>query len=374
MTIKAKYLVLCVSVLLISCGSETDDTSGGTYDPLDAPEWETVRVVEIGDSEELMMQQPLSVFPLQDDHFMVSDFRANRVYVFSGEGDLHGSFLREGRGPGEVQMMNPIISMNEDGQVLIFSQMLRRFSLYRWEEESLNPKKDFTIEMFPRRFHLMPDGSIALIERTRMNMEAEDRIDYLHLIDSEGHMIEEEHMNFPVIEQMVINNPDGLPMMTFASPHHPELMTAFHDDYLFTLRRDEVGFSRYRISTGELVNEVSLHRPDRPVTREEKVEFVDELSDPFDLPAEQRNRLISEIPDIRGKSEGILYDPAGYVWVKLYDDEDPDWIIFSEDGKLEGVLSQPFEGMISSVNNYRMYGISSDEDELPLIMVYDAKR
>ncbi len=371
-TIFISLLSALVVFTLMSCGSEADGDAENGYDSLDLPVWQAEPVLQISDSDELMLQSPASIGSLDDDHIYVFDFRANRLHVLNEDGTLSNSFLREGRGPGEIQMPNPNISINEQNQLLVFSMMLRRFSLYGWENESLIPVNDFSLESFPMHFHLMPDGNVAYIERSsHLQQGDEPRYEQLHLINTEGERISESVLSFQMGDEIVMNTPDGAPLMSFASPHHPQLQYCFQDEYLFKIRQTEAGFSRYRISDGELITEVRLNLPDSEVTRQEKTDFIDQVSGPMDITSSDKARMVSEIPDIRGKTERIICDPSGYVWLKIQGDDTPDWIVFTDTGELTASFNQPFEGRVSKIEAGRMYIITQDEDELPLLKVFE---
>ncbi len=371
-TIFISLLSVLVVFTLMSCGSEADGDAESDYDSLDLPVWQAEPVLQISDSDELMLQSPISIGSLDEDHIYVFDFQANRLHVFNEDGTYSNSFFREGRGPGEIQMASPNISINEQNQLLVFSMMLRRFSLYVWENESLVSVNDFTLESFPMHFHLMPDGNVTYIERSsHLQQGDEPRYEQLHLINTDGERISESVLSFQMGDEIVMYTPDGAPMMSFASPHHPQLQYCFQDEYLFKIRQTEAGFSRYRISDGELITEVRLNLPDSEVTRQEKTDFIDRVSGPMDISSSDKARMVSEIPDIRGKTERIICDPSGYVWLKMQGDETPDWIVFTDTGELTASFNQPFEGRVSRIEDGRMYIITQDEDELPMLKVYE---
>lgn len=369
-------IALCslLALLLASCGSESESSNDENYTDIHAlPEISAELLLTIADSDELMFNFISDVAPTNDGHLLVLDSRSSKAYLFSGDGSLLGTGIGEGRGPGESQFTASRLSINQDDEFIIHSQVLRRFSIYDLEDSRIRPIVEISTDRFPSEFALLPDGTILLYERKETRPDGRD-YERFSIMSRDGEILRDEFLTLPPAETVVVRHPNGSIMMSISTQHHPANMIAVHDDLLLVANQTVAGFDMYQISTGELEREVRFNLPDMPVSEEEKRELLTGYTAVMDISTSQYNEMLAGIPDTRGKVSGLKYDPAGYVWLRITPEpgepEDTQrWIVLNESGELTGRWEPANGARLLRVQDGRLYTVASDENDLQEIEI-----
>ncbi len=351
-------------LLLVSCTTETSE-----YDSLEAPQVEFNLINEIRDSDDIMFGNIAAVEITKDHYVLAGDFSRNRLHIFDSNGTFIHSAINDGRGPGEIQRFFSF-RVTEDNQVMIYDIPGQRFVFFDFTGTDLAFKYDMLIDSFPRYFHLSDQGEI-IIYNTSSSASDEESLNHILKMDKDGTVIDESLLAFAPNEQITITTPEGRQIMSISSPHHSYYMMEYWGDRVFVANSTVTGFRVYDLNDGEKITKVNLERPDLPVTQEEKREFVDGLILATGMEDLSVSRYMAQIPDIKGKLSTIRYDPLGYVWLQIIEEEGYSWIVFSEDGELVGRVDEEYEGSIVNIRYGRIAMLSQDEFDVPMIQVYE---
>lgn len=354
--------VLAICFTNIGCSNENSE-----YDPIEAPEIQTELLYEIRDSEEILFEWIADVKVISNDIIAIMD-PGTRIHLFDGDGNFLKTTLNEGRGPGEVQRLTGYIGLSDDNSLVLHDQAMRRMSIYEVLNNDLSSVKDINLEPFPSNFHLNSEENLVLF--ITASLFNEDEKDRLSIIDMNGKMLKENFLEFERGELLVLQNESEMPLMAMASPHHLKNMIRFSQDKVIHTRSDEIGFSIYDLLTGELINQTTLNRPDFELTIDERREFVDDLIERAGTGESQRSRMISGMPEIKGKVAVLHYDPDGKIWLNILEEDKPDWLIFDESGKLTGTFTPDIEGEIVNVQKGQIFIKSEDENGAPMLTAF----
>lgn len=155
MNIKRVTIALCL--LALGCSPETE-----SYDEIDARPFSAEPVMELRDSEDILFGSISDVRVASDGAILVADGNRQRIHLFDSGGGYLDSALREGGGPGEVELMRGDIGLTGRDTLLVYDQAMRRVSLFDFTGDDLTPLRDVPLEPFVSGFHLLPGPGILL--------------------------------------------------------------------------------------------------------------------------------------------------------------------------------------------------------------------
>ncbi len=361
-----KSFLVTVIVLIISTSCTSSDEQ---YDSIDAPLTETELLFEIEDSDEMLFGWISDVLMTSKRDILIADITRKKLHHFKEDGEFVGSYLSEGRGPGEVQRMAGNISITDDVNVLLYDSALRRVSLYELNDDNLNVIRDINLDPFPRDFHITSEDNLILYVTPSFRPD-DDPNDRIVVANLNGEIVNEALIQFEPNEQLVIYNEADQPLMTTSSPHHSKNLISFSNDKLVYNRSDEIGFKIFDLITGEKIAETSLNRPDQTLSSEERRSFVDVLVERVGAGKDQKQNLVSEMPDTKGKVRMLKFDDfKGHIWLNIIDSVESDWLIFTESGDLIATYNENFDGHIVRIQNGRIFVSTENEDGAPMLKV-----
>lgn len=356
-------LLLCF--LIAACSAEESE-----FDSIQAPEIVTSLEFEINNSDEVLFGQIADISTDSNGRILVLDPAGKKVHLFDSTGGFLGSFLNEGRGPGEVQSTAYQFQVSSDNRVILHDQGLQRLSIFDISDNKLQHVRDINLEIFPANYHLSSKDKIYLHSSASSRQgEETDRIVILNL---EGEVADDSFLEFEKGDNLEINNLNGISNMSITSAEHVKNLFLFTDDMIIHNRSGEIAFKAYDITSGELIHQVSISRPEVPYPIEERREFINSFGERLGLGRESVNDLVSDMPETKAVVQKLLFDEENSsVWMNILDTGDRiDWLIFSDSGEMTGRLSQDFEGSILAVDDGKLYVQSESENESPFIQVY----
>ncbi|MCH8568862.1 MAG: 6-bladed beta-propeller [Balneolales bacterium] len=384
MTAFLRFSLFAISIFLLSCTSGAGDKNTGADADAsglfssgmpDEPEITTKHLLDITDSDEVMFSQVSNIRITSSGDILILDAGASKAHLFSADGSYLGSGIGEGEGPGEGRFLSGIMDLSQNDELLVFSQGLRRFSIYSIQNGAIQPVKDVTVSRFPSSFSLLPDGNIVMLERASSGVDTSDK-ERVSQINRDGEIIRDAYITFPESETISVTNPDGMMMFTFMTPHSRATQFAFHENTMIKIIQTELGFTQYDLQTGDIISEVRFSTPEKTVSENEKREFLNNMMGGIDMSSSQLNDILSQIPDVRGKVSAVRYDqPSRYVWLQLtppsQDELNTVWIALTPDGSFKGKLCMEENSRILYIYNGKIYALISPEDEMPFVRVYE---
>ncbi|MCH8495555.1 MAG: 6-bladed beta-propeller [Balneolales bacterium] len=356
-----KHLSFLLISLFIVIGCASDQSE---YHSLDVPEINLEPVFVIQDSDDLMLGGISDVQIMNDGTIVVLDQRSKKLHLFDENGEFIRTGLNEGQGPGEIQFPSFQLSKTQDNKLMLFDFSQRRYSIFEVDAAQISPITDVTTTIFPNRYHLMDNGEIVVFRTS--NFQVEDGVDHIMLLNSSGEVADSSMFDFSKSEFLVIQQ-NGNAMMSISTTHHPKNLVAFEGNKIIHAHSGTLGFTIYDINTKEVLSQVALNRPEIVYAQDERRKFIDDLVGRSGLEGVSTSQLMSQFPEFRNKVDGILYDPAGYVWLRSVEEEDAYWLIFSENGDL---LAKHNGESVTRVIDGQVFSSTTDEDGAPILRVY----
>lgn len=359
------YGALCL--VLFTC---TENSEKSSFDSIEVSQIETQFLFEIPKpgNQEFFFGTISDVKILADGSFAVLDDLRKNIHIFSPDGNLRGSKLNEGRGPGEVMIPHGHLQVSEDGKISVYDQGLQRVSIYELNEDRLSVIQDVNIENMISSHYLLPEGALVLYEpKPLWESNRKDRV----LISNLSGSINSQIAEFEGNEQLILSPLTGDFTMGISSQYHTRNLVCFQGKYMIYNRSDQVGFSVYDLDNGNVINEVKMKRPGISLPIDKREDVIDEIIESGVANRDQRSRLLAEMPENYPLVQAIKCDSIGHIWLNIFEDEDqPVWIVFTEVGKLIGKLNTDFGDEIINVHKSFIFAQSEDQNGNKSIHVY----
>ncbi len=381
-----KYLLsLVLLVSSVACSKDQEDQSVNSR-----PDFESITVYdtekrfsisEFDDGQ--FFASVVSVFSGNDDTIFALDTRALKIYMFAPDGNYLGYIGGEGEGPGEFKRMGSISLISPD----TFSVMdweLARITLFSkrngtWEAveyfDRPSGSREYGSEIYFNFNNLYPrkNGYIARFQSSFTPVDtATHSFAYYILMDEELNPVDETEYGMQLVSKVyVVRNRGRSLSMTSVPQAHSRIYDFTYDgrevsswtgDNLITVRH---------IASGD---SVAFEFPSKrvPVTEDEKNEIAENrVPNPGSSPF-TREGFKEKIPDYKSLARQLLADDKNRIWVLIhpFQEGDPEWLIYSTDGKLLGAANHP-GGRVTQIRDNRMYVIDSSGDVEPSFGVYD---
>ena len=366
--------VICITLSTIffySCSEPQEP-----YDSIEADEISLTKQTELDGGDELVIGNINQAEIIENGNILLLDTQQKKIHLFDSLGNFVRSELSEGEGPGEIRQAGRMNYSN--GLVQIYDWSQRKLSQYRLESDTQNGNlqltfsRDIRPEIYPSEFHISPEETnYVLFYPEPIVDEGQIRIQSM---SQDGELVGDPVLMLPDDETIEVRNEQGQLMVTFSSPHSRQILPVFHGNRLFLGRSEQVGFEVYDLSTGEQVDSVAYTRPDVELTSVEKREFMDGMLERMGMEGIDSSSLISQMPDLKGKTRSMFYDPDGIIWLNLISEESsqtPEWILLDEDGSLLGQVTEEFDGPVMAVHHGKLYIREETEEGAQFLGVYE---
>lgn len=348
-----------ILILVFGCSSETPQ-----YDSINVPHIDLKLVLELKDDDDFYFGFISDVVVASDGSILVIDASRQRIHIFNSNGKFIKSALRNGRGPGEVQRIYWYVGFTGQDELLVYDLPQQRISIFEFIGDDLRVRDDVYLALSPNYFHLTEDGIMAVHSTEQEN-------DRIVLVNLDGTIEHESFIEFEKNEQMVINNWEGVLLLRHSTPHHGRNIFRFYEDKLIYNRSTEMGFTIYDLNSGDIIQHVSLKRPDYPLTIEQRREYVDDLIERAKLEQVRASNLELEIPATKGKVKNLHYDSIGTIWLNIIDDDGPEWLIFSIEGDLIGSFNENLDGEILRIHNRKIFVKTEGKNGSPILKIFE---
>jgi len=332
------------------------------------PEVRIEFLFEITGSSEVTFSQISDLKVSSNGTIIVADASANRIHLFDSDGNYLSTALQEGRGPGEVQNMLGRITLSDDDRLLIYDQSLRRLSIFDLENDQLQPSQDLSLEQNASYFHLLND-KIYLYSSTSAASTDGDGQDRLLELDTDGTVLRSSIATFQRSDELMITTESM--SMGMSTEHHEKNHVGFNNNMMVQNRSNQIGFTIYDLVSGEIILQTHLNRPRKELQASEKEEFVNNILESGFVPNSQRSKLLADMPEFEPVVQILKYDSDGTVWLKINDEENTGWLLFSgESGETIGRLFYDLDGNLISVHNRYLFLSAEDEEGYPKLRIY----
>lgn len=365
---KRLSLFLPIMVLMISCGSSSDEASGTA----EIKELELVHTATMADDDEWMLSGIMQLAIDSNENMLFADNAQHKIYYLSSDGELLQTFGGSGSGPGEFQWLSFLFLLDDD-RLLVPDMMQRRLSEFRLNNGKWEYYDTFTIDDDPSKFFFMgfklTDGDIMISDPFSMTVPPEmNRVSYrpvsFHKISVEGEMVQENFME-TMGSAMLFSQSGGNFRVAPVPFSETELLIGSPNGYLY--RGNNMTFNIDKLdANGEVVANYSLDWPNYDVKPEDASQYLENYEGDF------RSSVRSNIPDIKPVLRQIRVSNRGEVWVQVHvENDEADWIILNEDGSVKGRVRFPENSNVQHIRDNRIYTIGTDEFDVPAILVYE---
>lgn len=277
----------------------------------------THRAVLVGESDpDFPLGLPRDVVIDADGWIHVSDFLFPTVAVMGPTGEIRSTWGVRGEGPGEFREITSM-SPGPDGSIVVYDRGLSRIT-------KVAPPTGEVVEVVrfrhaERAIDLRPIGPSRWLAWHRApvwaDVEDPDPTDHIRLLDESGKVLVGELLTFPSQAMLTVRDAGAMLAVTDPFGFRPFVAATPSGDILLA-RSDSVGFTRYRIGSGQNEAQVRVRAMVEP-----EAATSDEIEEMFladggfsSLPAVLRQRIrgsAAAVPPLTG----LLVDGDGHVWM-----------------------------------------------------------
>lgn len=315
-----------------------------------------------------------------EGNLYVMDAQAQRVQVFSADGEFLRTIGGAGGGPGELGS-GVVFCLIATGDILMVpdlaNQRINRFST----DGEVLPSSPLTFDNgIPALFRATENGAIAYQVRPLPlpgQATPPDSMDTILLLNSDG-TPGDTVMRFKSGETVTMRG--GAPRITFYSPEPAWDVT--NDERVLFGVSDSYRFGVYSNGVPERIITKPFER--QPVTENDQqavVRFMEQRAIEQGAPPQalQQLRSIMAFGEFMPAFSAILSGPQGTIWVQhiqsagdLSEEElasfditqdagAPEWDVFDADGRYLGVVTMPSRFTPRGFHGGKMYGVWRDE-------------
>jgi len=381
------FTLLTSSILSFSC-TQQESESGHNSQTLPSEPTITldeVAVVEsFGDHYFTGLRTPL---PTENGDLIVSTFNAQMLFRISADGGLLQTIGREGRGPGEFQMIRgKVMAPGDTVHVFDFNNMRQQLLAYDGEmwsqarevERIQSSPEDTGLLYFEPTSVFEVDNELMGLFRNRI-VQADTatmfhswlaRLDHnLNPSDNDKILLK------PSEKPMIINVSGGTHVLS-----HPYSYRLFREWNPATELLAEVANTdavlRLYSADGEKIRAIRLPYEKKEPDLSERDRYERQMTRDYSSDAAQEARQMS-LPH-EPLISSFLIDNEGRYWLQMSRVEEgrPNWIVFSDEGELLGSLHLTEDldaGTLARpllVHNNRMYALHYHDFE-PSLRIYD---
>jgi hypothetical protein len=380
---KSVFIVFLAS--FISCTHHADEIDTNYVNIENSPEIVPNHLFSISSNDSFFFGDIIDVKVIENGEIVVLDDESLSIHLLSNRGIHIKEQPIQGRGPGEIQNLSNRIRVTNSNLIAVDDYFMKKISLYKIFENSIEHVEDISLESSIGNFFLPDEGQLVLKKSIMLNEdEPIDQIQRLNLSDQEktGEAIE-----FPTQNsiKLTANMGELNFMIETTTKFHVMNKYCSYENNLYHIRTDSLGFRVFNLDDGNEVFSSIYNQPVKKVSYEEKVMEVDRILDSGKefWGESEKQRIMSEMPDIKPVVQSIVCDLPNGIWMKLMDDgteedENEDkkeerWLLLSENGEIKGLFNNNLDGKIISFHKGNIFTSNISEEGEIVLDTYDYK-
>ncbi|REL33500.1 6-bladed beta-propeller [Rhodohalobacter sp. SW132] len=295
----------------------------------------------------------------------IADEDQSTIHRFDSSGNYIRSIGRDGEGPGEFRSL---VQINTDGNLLYgLDRNLNRITTF--DPETGDPVETLTLgntgQSLPETFHLLPDDAFLIT----FEMYAVGRSEEIHykaagILDKSGNYKPADQIRLPARESVMVNSEGGNIGIIVPTYSRRSRVSVSGSGSVYTNWSEHFLIKQYD-SDGSYTGAYYSDLEGEPLTRSQ---LRNRYSSAY-MDALRGETLPSAWPTVRS----FLVDNRNRVWVNLFGDGagEKEWLVFQENGEVDGMLTLPEESTIHEVWDDYLYLVETDSDGFEIVKRYE---
>jgi hypothetical protein len=353
---------------MVGCSTQPTETSIP-----DLPDLEIEQVMEISESEDLLLGSITSLLVDSDGDMILVDGTQRYVYAVSSSGDFIQQIGGRGSGPGEYEFPGPM-ALSADNKLHLFDFSSRTMITYAKENGRWDYHSDFAANFneygfFSLFFPVANDEYFVVTNATQVDSEDGTVV---RKIDNSGNVVQDSVYTYPQNERFTILQ-NGMPRMSMTIPNihrQGRFNVDFEGNQYFgwtdslTIFRQEQGESNFNPV-------VDIDVDNLPFTDAARDTLLSRYEAVLSDNNQARRDLISSFPDTKPIYSDYKIDDEGIIWVQMFnEEEDTEWVLFSAEGEPLHKLSLPERNNLRTIRHGNIYTVENTEEGLPIVNIY----
>jgi len=364
-----KLLIPTLLILLAGCSAQTSES-----DSFDLPDLEIEHALEISESEDLLLGSITNLLVDSEGDLILVDGSQRFVYAVSSSGEFIQQIGRHGSGPGEYQFPG-IVALSDDNQLHIFDFSSQSVITYAKENGEWNFDSDFGVNFSQYGFFstFFPAGNQEFYVVTNPMIASDDESEsVVRKINNQGEVIQDSIYTYPQNERFLVLN-DGTPSMAMTIPnmHRQGRFNVDYNGNSYFGWTDSLTIFRKNSGESDFHPIVDIDVNNLPFTNAARDSILSRYEAILSDNNQARRDLISSIPDTKPIYADYKIDDQGQIWVQMYNqNEDTDWIVFSEKGEPLNKVSLSEKDRLRIIRHGNIYTVRTTEEGLPIVNIY----
>lgn len=364
-----KSLLPALLILMVSCTSQTTDS-----DIFDLPELEFEHLMEISESEDLLLGSITNLLVDRNGDLILVDGMQRFIYAINADGEFIQQIGGHGSGPGEYQFPG-MVALSDDDNFHLFDFASQSVIIYAKENGRWSYDSDFTVNFSRYGFFSMfyPAGNQEYYVVTNPMIASDDESEsVVRKINNSGDVVQDSIYTYPQNERFMILN-EGMPSMSMTIPnmHRQGRFNVDYDGNLYFGWSDSLTIFRQRPGESNFDPVVNINVNNLPFTNATRDTVLNTYENMLSSNNQARRDLISSFPDTKPIYADYKIDDQGRVWVQMYNrEEGTEWVVFSENGDPLQKVTLPDRNSLRAIRHGNMYTIENTEEGLPIVNVF----
>lgn len=360
-----KSVCMCLLAAFYSCNHNTDEADTNYLNIENSSKIVPNHLFSTSSNDSFFFGDIIDVKVIDNGEIVVLDDQSLSIHLLTNRGLHIIEHPIQGRGPGEIQNLSNRMRISSGNLAAVDDYFMKKISLYRIADNRIEHIEDISLESSIGDFFLSEEGQLVLKKSVMLDEgKPMDQIQRLNLSDQHK---TSTALEFPAQKEMRLSANMGELnfMIQTTTKFHAMNRFCSNGNSLYHIRTDSLGFRVYNLDDGNEIFSSIYNQPIKRLTFEEKENEVDRLLDSGKefWGESEKQRLMSEMPDIKPLVQSVVCDLPNGIWMKLMDvgteedkeDEEERWILLSEDGEIKGLFNNNLEGKIISFHKGKIF-------------------
>ena len=315
--------------------------------------------------DDLLIGQVSGIVSDRNGGVYIADQDQSTIHRFDSSGNYIRSFGRDGEGPGEFRSL---VQIDTDGEFLYaLDRNLNRITTF--DPETGDPVESVTLgntgQSLPETFHILPaDAFLITFEMFAVGRSEEIHYKSAGILDKSGSYKPADQIRLPARESVMINSDGGNIGIIVPTYSRRSSISVSDSGSVYTNWSEHFLIKQYDLDgsyTGAYYSDLG----GEPLTRSQ---LRSRYSSAY-MDALRGETLPSAWPVVRS----FLVDNRNRVWVNLFGDGagDREWLVFQQNGEVDGMLILPEESTIHEVRDDYLYLVEADSDGFEIVKRYE---
>lgn len=363
-----KFLLPALLILLASCASPTSDA-----DRFDLPILDIEHAMEISESDDLLLGSITNLLVDSDGDIILIDGSQRFVYAVNSAGDFIQQIGGRGSGPGEYQFPGPT-ALSEDNKLHLFDFSTRTMITYAKENGQWDYHSDFAASFNEYGFFSLffPAANDEFFVVTNPMQLDSDGKAIVRKIDNSGKVVQDSVYTYPQNERFTITE-NGMPRMSMTLPsmHRQGRFNVDYNGNLYFGWTDSLTIFRQKVSDSNFEPVINISVNNLPFTAAARDTILSNYENMLSDNNQARRDLISSFPDTKPIYSDYKVDDQSRIWVQMFnDEEDTEWIVFSDEGEPLYEVSLPGKNRLRTIRHGNIYAVEMTEEGIPVVNIF----